>query len=149
MGSSHEPLRAHRGAIVTTPGARACCCAGQIDQSARRRLIMAKHPQIHTRTGSLVYKRWSVQIAHDGQSDPRGNRVTKEGVVNGLLSAIQMGREQQNPAAMISGFVQIAKLCGFYEPEKVNLTLSAGGKRLSAKFAAMSDDELLAIIAGS
>jgi len=89
-----------------------------------------------------------VQIAHDGQSDPRGNRVTNEGVVNGLLSAIQMGREQQNPAAMIASLVQIAKLCGFYEPEKVNLTLSAGGERLSAKFAAMTDGELLAIIAG-
>ena len=73
--------------------------------------------------------------------------VTKQDVVNGLLSAIQMGREQQNPAAMIAGLVQIAKLCGFYEPEKVNLSLSAGGERLSAKFAAMSDDELLAIIA--
>jgi len=74
--------------------------------------------------------------------------VTKAGVISGLLSAIQMGREQQNPAAMITGFVQIAKLCGFYEPEKVNLTLSAGGERLSAKFAAMTDGELLAIIAG-
>ena len=74
--------------------------------------------------------------------------VAKQSVVNGLLSAIQMGREQQNPAAMIAGLVQIAKLCGFYEPEKVNLTLSAGGERLSAKFAAMTDGELLAIIAG-
>ena len=73
--------------------------------------------------------------------------VAKQDVVNGLLSAIQMGREQQNPAVMIAGLVQIAKLCGFYEPEKVNLTLSAGGKRLRAKFSAMSDDELLAIIA--
>ena len=72
--------------------------------------------------------------------------VTKEGVISGLMSAIQMGREQQNPAAMIAGLVQIAKLCGFYEPEKVNLTLNADGKRLSAKFAAMSDDELLAIL---
>lgn len=74
--------------------------------------------------------------------------VTKEGVVNGLLSAIQMGREQENPNVIICGLIQIAKLCGFYEPEKVNLTLSAGGERLSAKFAAMSDDELLAIIEG-
>lgn len=74
--------------------------------------------------------------------------VTKEGVISGLLGAIQMGREQQNPAAIIAGLVQIAKLCGFYEPEKVNLTLSADGERLSAKFAAMSDDELLAIIEG-
>lgn len=74
--------------------------------------------------------------------------VTKEDVISGLLSAIQIGREQQNPAVMIAGLVQIAKLCGFYEPEKVNLTLNADGRRMSAKFAAMSDDELLAIIAG-
>ncbi len=73
--------------------------------------------------------------------------MAKQDVVNGLLSAIQMGRDQQNPAVMIAGLVQIAKLCGFYEPEKVNLTLCADGKRLSAKFSAMSDDELLAIIA--
>lgn len=75
-------------------------------------------------------------------------QITKDDLIAGLLSAIQLGRDQQNPAAMIAGLVQIAKLCGFYEPEKVNLTLSAGGERLSAKFAAMSDDELLAIIAG-
>ena len=75
-------------------------------------------------------------------------QVTKDDLIAGLFSAIEMGRQQQKPAAIIAGFVQIAKLCGFYEPEKVNLTLNAGGKRLSAKFAAMSDDELLAIIAG-
>ena len=72
--------------------------------------------------------------------------VTKDGVISGLLSAIQMGRDQQNPAAMIAGLVQIAKLCGFYEPEKVNLTFSADGVRMKSKFAAMSDDELRAII---
>lgn len=72
--------------------------------------------------------------------------VAKQDVVNGLLSAIQMGREQQNPAAMIAGLAQIAKLCGFYEPEKVSVTLNADGERLKAKFTGMSDDELLAIL---
>jgi hypothetical protein len=55
------------------PFVAAYCCAAQIDQSAHRRLIMAKHPQIHTRTGSLVNQRWSAQIAHDGQFDPQSN----------------------------------------------------------------------------
>jgi len=41
-------------AIDTSPRFLACCCAGQIDQSARRRLIRAKHLPIHTRTRSLV-----------------------------------------------------------------------------------------------
>lgn len=74
--------------------------------------------------------------------------VTKEDVVNGLLSAIQMGREQQNPAVMIQGCVQLAKLLGFYEPEVVKVGISSDVGRLQAKFAAMSDQELLAIVAG-
>lgn len=74
--------------------------------------------------------------------------LTKDDVVSGLLSAIQMGRDQQNPAVMISGLVQIAKMLGFYEPEQVSIQLSAGGDRLRAKYEAMTDEQLLAIIAG-
>ena len=75
-------------------------------------------------------------------------RVTKDGVVAGVLSAIQMAREQQNPSVMIAGLVQIAKLCGFYEPEVHQVHLSGDTERLNAKFEAMSDDELLAIAEG-
>ncbi len=52
-----------------------CCCAVQIDQSARRRLTKAKHLEVHLRTGSLVIQRRSVQIAHDGRSDSRSNTM--------------------------------------------------------------------------
>jgi phage terminase small subunit len=74
--------------------------------------------------------------------------ITRDEVIAGLLSAIEMAREQQNPAAMISGLVQIAKLCGFYEPEVSRIELSGNAARLQAKFAAMSDDELLELAAG-
>lgn len=60
-----------------------------------------------------------------------------------------MAREQQNPMAMISGLVQIAKLCGFYEPEVRRIELSGSAERLQAKFAAMSDNELLELAARS
>lgn len=76
-------------------------------------------------------------------------RVTKEDVTAGLVSAIQMAREQQNPAAMISGLVQIAKLCGLYEPQVSRVEISGEAKRLETKFATMSDEELLAIVAGN
>ena len=75
-------------------------------------------------------------------------RVTKEDVIAGILSAIRVAREQQNPAAMIQGCVQLAKLCGFYEPEVMRVELTGDGKRLQAKYEAMSDAELLAIIEG-
>ena len=74
--------------------------------------------------------------------------LSKDQVVSGLLSAIQMGREQGQPAVIISGLVQIAKLCGFYEPERVSVQLNAAGGHLKSKYESMSDKQLLAIIAG-
>lgn len=72
--------------------------------------------------------------------------LTKGQVVSGVLQAVQMAREQQNPAAMISGLVQIGRLCGYYEPEPHRIEYSSDSQHLKAKLAAMSDDELLALI---
>lgn len=72
-------------------------------------------------------------------------QITKDDVIAGILSAINMAREQQNPGAMISGCVQLAKLCGFFEPERVAIDVSGDAARLKAEFAAMTDDELMAI----
>ena len=74
-------------------------------------------------------------------------KVTKDDVLTGILNAIQLAKEQQNPAAMISGLAQIAKLCGFYEPDVSRIEISGEALRLKHQFAAMSDDELLAVIA--
>jgi hypothetical protein len=74
---------------------------------------------------------------------------SRRDVVSGVLSAIQMGREQSNPAVMIAGLVQVAKLCGFYEPEVRRVELDASGTNWQAKFAAMSDEELMDIINSS
>ena len=74
-------------------------------------------------------------------------QITKDDVLSGLLNAIQLAKEQQNPAAMISGLAQIAKLCGFYEPDVSRIELSGETLRLKHQFAAMSDDELLTVIA--
>ena len=74
-------------------------------------------------------------------------QITKDDVLTGILNAIQLAKEQQNPAAMISGLAQIAKLCGFYEPDVSRIEISGEALRLKHQFAAMSDDELLAVIA--
>ena len=74
-------------------------------------------------------------------------QITKDDVLTGILNAIQLAKEQQNPAAMISGLAQIAKLCGFYEPDVSRVVISDESLRLKHQLAAMSDDELLAVIA--
>ena len=74
--------------------------------------------------------------------------VTRQDIVAGILSAIQMGREQRNPAVMIQGCVQLAKLLGFYEPERLKVDMTVDAASLQAKFAAMTDEELLTIANG-
>ena len=75
-------------------------------------------------------------------------KVTRQDVLNGLQEAIVMARNQLNPGAMIQGCVQLAKLLGFYEPEVIQVGFSPENDRLKSKFAAMTDDELIAIAAG-
>ena len=74
--------------------------------------------------------------------------VTRQDIVAGILSAIQMGREMRNPAVIIQGCVQLAKLLGFYEPERLKVDMTVDAASLQAKFAAMTDEELLTIAAG-
>ena len=75
-------------------------------------------------------------------------QVTKEDVVRGLLRAIGLARARENPAAMIQGCAALAKLCGFYAPERQQVELSSDTTALQAKFVAMSDAQLLSIAGG-
>lgn len=75
--------------------------------------------------------------------------ITKDDVIGGVVGAIRLAREQENPAAMIQGCVALARLCGFFAPERQQVAMSGDRGTLRAKLAAMSDDELLALAQGS
>lgn len=75
-------------------------------------------------------------------------QVTKDDVIAGVLSAIDMARRQENPAAMIQGCNALAKLLGFYSPEVGQLEEGANSSVLKARMAALSDADLLAMARG-
>ena len=89
--------------------------------------------------------RVAAEIAKRRTANAEKLEVTKEQVLAQIVEAINMARAQQNPAVMISGCVQLAKLCGFFEPERVSVGFGGDAERLRAKFKAMSDEELLAM----
>ena len=67
--------------------------------------------------------------------------VTKERIIAELEQAIELARQKGDPGAMIRGWAEIGKLIGAYtERRKVELV---EGAALQAKYAAMSDAELL------
>ena len=120
--------------------------SGNAADAARRAGYSEKGARV-TGCQLLAFPNIKSAVTAERQREARRLELRKEDVIAGILSAINMACEQQNPGTMISGFVQLAKLCGFYEPEVHHVHLSGDAERLLAKFAAMSDDELLAIAA--
>lgn len=93
--------------------------------------------------------RIAAEIAKRRAANAKKLEITKEQVLAQIVEAINMARDQQNPAVMIGGCVQLAKLCGFYEPEVLKVRLSTDAERLQAKLVAMSDEELYEIVASA
>lgn len=69
--------------------------------------------------------------------------LTRKEVLEGFLEAVDIGRTQGDPHAMVKGWTEIGKMCGFYAPEVKNINLSVSAKRLVDKFETMTDAELL------
>ena len=69
--------------------------------------------------------------------------ITKRMVMEGFQEAIAMAKLQAEPLTMIAGWREIGKLCGFYEPTKAELKITANGQVLHRRLSALSDDELL------
>jgi phage terminase small subunit len=88
--------------------------------------------------------RRAIHARQDADSERLG--VFRDRVVNGLMEAINLAREQHNPMAMIRGWAEIGKMMGFYAPETKRVELSAAGVGAMGRLAQMTDAELLALI---
>lgn len=77
--------------------------------------------------------------------------LDRAAIIQAILAAIQTAQEQGAPAAMIRGWIEIAKITGLDKPEtpeqRRNVLLSLGAERVKARFEAMSTEELLEILA--
>lgn len=76
--------------------------------------------------------------------------VTRQGVVEGILEAIAMARAQADPMAMIAGYRELSRVCGFNAPEahRVEVATPAAASAVLARLAAMPDAELIALASG-
>lgn len=89
------------------------------------------------------------EAVRDGEEELAAKaQLAREEVLRGLLAAIDLARAQGDPAAMIAGWREIAKMCGYYAPERRQISLSRTNNRLRTQLEAMSDVQLLAIAEG-
>lgn len=78
----------------------------------------------------------------------RALNVTRERVLAEVQNAIALAAEKADAMAMIAGWREVAKMCGFYAPQPHRVTLSAKGAAYLEKLHVMSDEELAAFDGG-
>lgn len=123
--------------LIDRNGAAAAVRAGYSPHTARQIAYeLLTRPNV-----AEAVRRGEAQIATKAQ-------LAREEVVRGLLAAIDMARVQGDPAAMIAGWREIAKMCGYYAPERKQITLSGERHKLRTQLEAMSDADLIGIAAG-
>lgn len=79
------------------------------------------------------------------QAFERAVGMSRERVMNGLEEAIDMARTLADPQAMVAGWREIGKMCGYYAPLQVKVDVNINDNSAYARLSRMSDAELLAL----
>lgn len=74
--------------------------------------------------------------------------MTRQKVLDGFLEAIDIAKQAGEAAPMVSGWREIAKMCGYYEPTRHELKVTHEGEVIVAKLQTMSDESLLKLAEG-
>lgn len=74
-------------------------------------------------------------------------KMSRKRVMQGLLESIDMAKDMRQPNSMITGWKEIGRMCGFYEPERREITLSVNSKEILEEITTLSRDKLLEMAA--
>lgn len=82
-------------------------------------------------------------IAVEREEYAKASGMTKQKVIDGFAEAIDLARIKADPIAMIAGWREVGKMCGFYEPQKTEVRVSVQGQVLLQQLNNMTDEQLL------
>ena len=74
-------------------------------------------------------------------------QMDRKKVIDMQLEAYEMAKTMAEPSTMVAAAREIGKICGLYEPKKVELTVNGSIQHEIHRFEAMSDAELLQVLA--
>lgn len=75
-------------------------------------------------------------------------QMTRKRVMEGLLEGVEMAKLVSEPASVISGWREIGKMCGYYEPIKRTVDINIRGDVTMKHLDRLSDADLLKMIKG-
>ena len=101
-------------------------------------------------TASRLIRNAKVQagLAHRQQALAERFDLDRQRLVDKLLKVADLAKVQDDPAGMVAAYREIGRMCGFYALEKRAVASSKADQAGLQAFEAMSDEELVAIVAG-
>ena len=100
--------------------------------------------------GNRMLRNASVQAALQARqaADAARLSISREDVLAGLLEAVNLARDQRNPAGMVGGLKELAKMLGMYPVDRLKVDVEVGGvgQAEMGRMERLTDAELLAII---
>lgn len=74
------------------------------------------------------------------------SQMSRKRVMDGILEGIEMAKLMAEPATVITGWREIGKMCGYFEPVKHTLDINIKGDVTVRQLNGMSDAELLKLL---
>lgn len=74
------------------------------------------------------------------------SQMTRKRVMDGLLEGVEIAKLMAEPASMISGWREIGKMCGYYEPTRHKIDVNVSGNIVLDRMNRLTDSELLKLI---
>ena len=72
--------------------------------------------------------------------------MDRKRIVEGFLEAVDIARMKADPTAMVQGWREIGRMCGFYEPQRTVVDVSVSGQVMVQQLQQMTDAQLIQIL---
>jgi len=87
------------------------------------------------------------QLAIEQNRSRAVSNMSRKRVMRGMIEAVDMARERKQANTMLSGWKEIGRMCGFYEPERREVMLSVKSEEIIQEMKTLTREQLLAIAA--
>ena len=158
-----ERIKSLRAAPETTTMAAAAAVSSDKPLTEKQKLYAVARARGESVPNAMAQAGYNEQVSYGYRLDKMPNvqalirqeqalyaaaaQIDSKKVIDMQLEAYELARTMAEPATMVSAAREIGKICGLYEPQKVQINVSGSVQHEIHRFEAMSDDELLEVLA--
>ena len=158
-----ERIKSLRAAPETTTMAAAAAVSPDKPLTEKQKLYAVARARGESVPNAMAQAGYNEQVSYGYRLDKMPNvqalirqeqalyaaaaQIDRKKVIDMQLEAYELARTMAEPATMVSAAREIGKICGLYEPKKVEVNFNGRVQHEIHRFEAMSDAELLDVLA--